>query len=202
MAQTQFASHGRGGAGNMSLSGHRKITSQDLATPTLKTAVVTTGRGGTGNMAPNKDPIETRLRQDVEPYVLLSHFLSQSLSLSLFPPPPIHHTLPPPYIHYYISSSSLPRDSTLSYKGDANKPRRVLRRASSGTQQHWGRGGAGNVFSDEEATAARTQIEFDGEALDDDALSRTSSRTAESIKGLAEKGKNWLLGRKKSESKQ
>jgi hypothetical protein len=145
MAQTQFASHGRGGAGNMSLSGHRKITSQDLATPTLKTAVVTTGRGGTGNMAPNKDPIETRLRQDVEP---------------------------------------------------------VLRRASSGTQQHWGRGGAGNVFSDEEATAARTQIEFDGEALDDDALSRTSSRTAESIKGLAEKGKNWLLGRKKSESKQ
>lgn len=43
-----------------------KQTAEDLKTPTLKTAVVTTGRGGTGNMAKNNDPYETRLRQDVE----------------------------------------------------------------------------------------------------------------------------------------
>lgn len=67
---TQMASHGRGGAGNMAKSdGSPKITPADLETPTLKKPVVTTGRGGTGNMAKNKDPIETRLRQDVEAYV-------------------------------------------------------------------------------------------------------------------------------------
>lgn len=44
-----------------------KIEPKDLETPTLKTPVVTTGRGGSGNMAKNTDPLETRLRQDVEP---------------------------------------------------------------------------------------------------------------------------------------
>jgi hypothetical protein len=63
----QMASHGRGGAGNMAKAdGSPKITPADLETPTLKKPVVTTGRGGTGNMAKNKDPVETRLRQDVE----------------------------------------------------------------------------------------------------------------------------------------
>lgn len=62
-----LASHGRGGAGNMADAAHTpKTDPQDLQTPTLKGSVVTTGRGGTGNMAKNKDPRETRLRQDVE----------------------------------------------------------------------------------------------------------------------------------------
>jgi len=61
-------SSGRGGAGNFNDSSKTpKLQPEDLQTPTLKTAVVTTGRGGTGNMAKNSDPLETRLRQDVEP---------------------------------------------------------------------------------------------------------------------------------------
>ncbi len=68
-----LSSHGRGGAGNIADSANdAKLQPQDLETPTLKTAVVTTGRGGTGNMAKNLDPVETRARQDVEPYVMLS----------------------------------------------------------------------------------------------------------------------------------
>ncbi|KAM0249188.1 hypothetical protein ACHAQJ_009132 [Trichoderma viride] len=64
---SQFASHGRGGAGNMADAAQSpKIKASDLETPVLKTAVVTTGRGGTGNMTKNNDPHETRLRQDVK----------------------------------------------------------------------------------------------------------------------------------------
>ncbi|PTB64071.1 hypothetical protein BBK36DRAFT_6395 [Trichoderma citrinoviride] len=63
----QFASHGRGGAGNMAdAAKSAKISTSDLETPVLKTPVVTTGRGGTGNMTKNNDPKETRLRQDVQ----------------------------------------------------------------------------------------------------------------------------------------
>lgn len=63
----QFASHGRGGAGNMADAAQSpSIKASDLETPVLKTAVVTTGRGGTGNMTKNNDPRETRLRQDVK----------------------------------------------------------------------------------------------------------------------------------------
>ncbi len=61
-------STGRGGAGNIAdASKSPQIQPADLQTPTLKTSVVTTGRGGSGNMAPNKDPAETRARQDVGP---------------------------------------------------------------------------------------------------------------------------------------
>jgi hypothetical protein len=63
-----FASHGRGGAGNMATASESpKIAPSDLETPTLKTPIITTGRGGTGNMAKNKDPAETRLLQDINP---------------------------------------------------------------------------------------------------------------------------------------
>ncbi|KAL7924959.1 hypothetical protein ACQKWADRAFT_284646 [Trichoderma austrokoningii] len=63
----QFASHGRGGAGNMADAARSpSIKASDLETPVLKTAIVTTGRGGTGNMTKNNDPYETRLRQDVK----------------------------------------------------------------------------------------------------------------------------------------
>ncbi len=62
-----FASHGRGGAGNMAdATQSPKLKPSDLETPTLKKPIVTTGRGGTGNMAKNTDPAETRLRQDVQ----------------------------------------------------------------------------------------------------------------------------------------
>ncbi|OTB06695.1 hypothetical protein M426DRAFT_318754 [Hypoxylon sp. CI-4A] len=64
----QMTSTGRGGAGNIADSTKSpKIQPTDLETPILKTPVVTTGRGGSGNMAPNKDPVETRARQDVGP---------------------------------------------------------------------------------------------------------------------------------------
>ena len=63
-------SSGRGGAGNIRESSKTPaVQVEDLQTPTLKTAVVTTGRGGSGNMAKNDNPLETRLRQDVEPVV-------------------------------------------------------------------------------------------------------------------------------------
>ncbi|KAK0734250.1 hypothetical protein B0T26DRAFT_746186 [Lasiosphaeria miniovina] len=65
---SNLQSSGRGGAGNyVDKDIAQPLERQDLDTPTLKTAVVTTGRGGTGNMAKNTDPVETRARQDVEP---------------------------------------------------------------------------------------------------------------------------------------
>ncbi|KAL2290990.1 hypothetical protein FJTKL_14891 [Diaporthe vaccinii] len=68
MSGAQYASSGRGGAGNFVDSTRSpKIQPADLQTPTLKTNLVTTGRGGAGNMAANTDPVETRARQDVEP---------------------------------------------------------------------------------------------------------------------------------------
>lgn len=76
-----FASSGRGGAGNfVDSTKSPKLQPEDLQTPTLKTSVVTTGRGGSGNMAKNVDPMETRARQDVQPYVF------SSFSLKLHPP--------------------------------------------------------------------------------------------------------------------
>lgn len=66
---SNFSSHGRGGAGNMAdTTQSPRLQPSDLETPTLKKPVISTGRGGTGNMAPNKDPVETRKRQDVDAY--------------------------------------------------------------------------------------------------------------------------------------
>ncbi|KAK3395888.1 hypothetical protein B0T20DRAFT_509596 [Sordaria brevicollis] len=68
-------SSGRGGAGNIvDSSKSPRIQPEDLQTPTLKSTMVTTGRGGTGNMAKNSDPVETRRRQDVEPVVRRDSF--------------------------------------------------------------------------------------------------------------------------------
>lgn len=68
--QQHLQSSGRGGAGNILHSTQSPaLQPGDLETPTLKTAVVTTGRGGSGNMAENSDPAGTRKRQDVEPVV-------------------------------------------------------------------------------------------------------------------------------------
>lgn len=73
MSSSNRQSSGRGGAGNIVDSSKRpQLQPEDLQTPTLKTAMVTTGRGGTGNMAAGLDAEEKRRRQDVEPYVLPS----------------------------------------------------------------------------------------------------------------------------------
>jgi hypothetical protein len=40
-------------------------TVDSLETPTIKSAMYTTGRGGTGNMAHNDNPEEARVAQDV-----------------------------------------------------------------------------------------------------------------------------------------
>ncbi|KAM7209105.1 hypothetical protein V8F20_000714 [Naviculisporaceae sp. PSN 640] len=67
---SNLQSSGRGGAGNIvDKKNTTPLQPEDLQTPTLKTNVVTTGRGGTGNMAKNLDPVEARLRQDVEPVI-------------------------------------------------------------------------------------------------------------------------------------
>ncbi|CAL3961865.1 unnamed protein product [Diplocarpon coronariae] len=57
-----FLSHGRGGAGNFNASSPDPIY---LETPTLKSEHYTTGRGGSGNMARNESAEEARRAQDV-----------------------------------------------------------------------------------------------------------------------------------------
>ncbi|KAI0482980.1 hypothetical protein GGR56DRAFT_670799 [Xylariaceae sp. FL0804] len=65
---SNLTSTGRGGAGNIAdASKSPQVQPSDLETPHLKTPMVTTGRGGSGNMTPNRDPDETRARQDVGP---------------------------------------------------------------------------------------------------------------------------------------
>lgn len=44
-----------------------KVTEESLQTPTIKTAVYTTGRGGSGNMMANTDAEAARAAQDVGP---------------------------------------------------------------------------------------------------------------------------------------
>ncbi|KAL2140687.1 hypothetical protein VTI28DRAFT_3504 [Corynascus sepedonium] len=67
---SHFQSSGRGGAGNIvDSSKSPQLKPEDLQTPTLKTSMVTTGRGGTGNFAAGLDASEKRRRQDVEPVV-------------------------------------------------------------------------------------------------------------------------------------
>ncbi|OAL53318.1 hypothetical protein IQ07DRAFT_597638 [Pyrenochaeta sp. DS3sAY3a] len=64
-----LASHGRGGAGNISKEDPTKLPKpEDLVTPTLKSDTYTTGRGGTGNMARNDPdrPEVARAAQDVD----------------------------------------------------------------------------------------------------------------------------------------
>ena len=62
---------------------------------------------------------------------------------------------------------------------------RIMHRDCAGAQ-YWGRGGAGNYFIDKAQDS-------DGEAGEDQVLSRTSSST-ESAKELAARGKKWMFG--------
>merc|ERR1711977_334646 len=75
-------SHGRGGAGNMSVS-TKDTEPINLETPTIKSEMYTTGRGGSGNMARNTDALEARRAQDVVAYV---PFLTQCSVKQTLPP--------------------------------------------------------------------------------------------------------------------
>jgi hypothetical protein len=68
----------------------------------------------------------------------------------------------------------------------------VPRRPSYGTQ-HSGRGGAGNVFKDKEVELTRKPSNEGAITDDDEPKSATSPAAGES---LAQKGKNWLFGKK------
>ncbi|KAI9171907.1 hypothetical protein HJFPF1_01398 [Paramyrothecium foliicola] len=172
---SQLASHGRGGAGNMAkATGSPKLTPADLETPTLKKPVVTTGRGGTGNMAKNKDPIETRLRQDVE-----------GATKKYSPPPcflfvPIARDFASPA---WGSKDALSQRTPLSNPVANSASSSVPRRSSTGAQ-HAGRGGAGNVFKGEDAELV--QKAATESAVDDSSDSTTT----------VPKNKGWFFGKK------
>jgi len=68
----------------------------------------------------------------------------------------------------------------------------VPRRPSYGTQ-HSGRGGAGNVFKDKEVELTRKPSNEGAITDDEEPKSATSPTAGES---LAQKGKNWLFGKK------
>lgn len=177
---SQFASHGRGGAGNMADARKSpQLTPSDLETPVLKEAVVTTGRGGTGNMARNDDPVETRMRQDVEGYVRVR---SSPLPPSLNSPQTTPASLAPFSI---VTRGPLTSNST------PLSGRRVPRRLSSGAQ-HAGRGGAGNVFRDGDDVAADSARAVGREqpVIDDVATDGADPDSG------ASKGRKWLLGKK------
>ncbi|TKA48594.1 hypothetical protein B0A54_00730 [Friedmanniomyces endolithicus] len=63
----QTRSHGRGGAGNITVKASTTAEAKDFSTPTIKSNTYTTGRGGQGNMATNLEnfPEFARAAQDV-----------------------------------------------------------------------------------------------------------------------------------------
>ncbi|KAK5173567.1 uncharacterized protein LTR77_002248 [Saxophila tyrrhenica] len=63
---SKTATHGRGGAGNISNKPMNAVGANDLETPTIKSQLYTTGRGGSGNMAANVSPEEARKAQDID----------------------------------------------------------------------------------------------------------------------------------------
>ncbi|KAF7559575.1 hypothetical protein G7046_g4564 [Stylonectria norvegica] len=70
----------------------------------------------------------------------------------------------------------------------------VPRRSSSGAQ-HAGRGGAGNIFKDDEASIKLTRKASNEHAIDDDPAVMPKSPRTEAA-SLAAKGKTWLFGKK------
>ncbi|KAJ4272386.1 hypothetical protein NW762_001099 [Fusarium torreyae] len=69
----------------------------------------------------------------------------------------------------------------------------VPRRESYGAQ-HAGRGGAGNVFKDKEAELTRKPS--NDEAITDEEEPKPAVSPAVANESLAQKGKNWLFGKK------
>lgn len=149
---SNFQSSGRGGAGNIVDSSKApQLQAEDLQTPTLKHAMVTTGRGGNGNFASGLNADEKRRRQDVEPYVFNSQFPFFFIHLLAFP---LLHllalfkcsTFPPPKSPPH--GNQVQRQSVKHKQPDqkiVNTPRSVVRRLSHGAVTHIGRGGTGNA---------------------------------------------------------
>ncbi|KAF4445076.1 hypothetical protein F53441_11000 [Fusarium austroafricanum] len=72
----------------------------------------------------------------------------------------------------------------------------IPRRPSYGAQ-HAGRGGAGNVFKDKETELTRKPSNDDAIADEEEPKSATSPTAAPAAgESLAQKGKNWLFGKK------
>lgn len=184
----QFASSGRGGAGNfVDSSRSPKLAAEDLETPTLKTSMVTTGRGGTGNMARNKDPDETRAMQDVKACVFLPLELSS------------------PSLMFEDLCCEIFRTDRLVCS--------VLRRPSQGATLV-GRGGTGNVFMAESEEAETAEKTLNEPAVADEKQQQQqqqpqqeqemqppqpplgTAKKAGDENGLAAKGRQWLLGKK------
>lgn len=69
----------------------------------------------------------------------------------------------------------------------------IPRRPSSGAQ-HSGRGGAGNVFKDKETELTR-KLSND-EAITDEEEPKSANSPTATGESLAQKGKNWLFGKK------
>ena len=79
-------------------------------------------------------------------------------------------------------------------QNQANSEHRPPRREST-SNQHVGRGGAANVFkpsTEEIEQAKRDNAKWESAVGDDESLKQGEKKP----KGLADKGKDWLLGRK------
>ncbi|TVY40905.1 hypothetical protein LCER1_G009316 [Lachnellula cervina] len=179
-------SHGRGGAGNIGNadSDHDPIT---LETPTIKTQVYTTGRGGSGNMAKNDNPEEARRAQDVVGYACSICYKASPLHITYT------HTYSTRIIYFYIARYRAAQHA------NNNNTRHPRRESTSST--HVGRGGAANIFkpSAEEMAKAKSgngSAKWEGESAVDDEKEERDGK-AQAPKGLADRGKEWLMGKKK-----
>ncbi|KAF5009042.1 hypothetical protein FDECE_4729 [Fusarium decemcellulare] len=71
----------------------------------------------------------------------------------------------------------------------------VPRRPSAGAQ-HAGRGGAGNIFKDNEAELNRKASNEEAISEEEEPASKPAPAPAPVAESLAQKGKNWLFGKK------
>ena len=94
-----------------------------------------------------------------------------------------------------MSAAKSPFKLTLGRnQNQANSERRQPRREST-SNPHVGRGGAANIFkpsAEEIEQAKRDSARSESAVGDDENLKRGEKK----LKGLADKGKDWLLGRK------
>jgi hypothetical protein len=126
-------------------------------------------------MARNDDPAAARRAQDVVGYVFHA------------PSPIPDPGATSPFIPF-------PLDAQFRNGFEANKPPRAPRREST-SSTHVGRGGAANVFkpsAEEIEKAKRDNAKWESAVGDDDSLKQGATKP----KGLADKGKEWLMGRK------
>jgi hypothetical protein len=147
----------------------RDLDPVTLETPTIKGEVYTTGRGGSGNMTRNDDPDAARRAQDVDGYVC-----QPSSQVSMPPSCSIARV----EFHWMDSTD-------ISH----SEPRR-----ESTSTTHVGRGGAANVFkpSTEEIEKVKRNDEKWEDAIGDENSVKSGEKKS---RGLADKGKDWILRR-------